>query len=67
MGSARRLKLGAVAILAAAVLGSSASAQASSERTPGLLDRAVLTATTVAKATGALEAIEGSLVYLGAK
>jgi cell wall-associated NlpC family hydrolase len=35
--------------------------------TPGLLDQAILTAVTAAKATGALEAIEGSLIYLGAK
>jgi len=45
----------------------SAPLRASSERTPGLFDQAVRTAVTVAKATGALEAIEGSLIYLGAK
>jgi cell wall-associated NlpC family hydrolase len=32
-----------------------------------LLDQAMLTAVTVAKASGALEALEGSLIYLGAK
>jgi cell wall-associated NlpC family hydrolase len=67
MGSARRLKLGAAAILTAAVLASGSPAQASSEKTPGLLDQAILTAVTTAKVTGALEAIEGSLVYLSAK
>jgi cell wall-associated NlpC family hydrolase len=67
MGSARRLKLGAVAILVVGALFSGTTAHASSERTPGLLDQAMLTAVTVAKASGALEAIEGSLIYLGAK
>jgi len=67
MGGGRRLKLGAGAILVVGALVSGAPAQASSEGTPGLFDQAMLTAVTVAKATGALEAIEGSLIYLGAK
>lgn len=88
--TARRLKLGTAAILAAAVLASGAHlapngsstalaktangeqapalpVQASDEGAPGLLDQAILTAVTAAKASGALEAIEGSLIYLGAK
>lgn len=67
MHAARRLKLGAGALLAVGALASGAPANASSEGTPGLLDRAILTAVTAAKATGALEAIEGSLIYLGAR
>jgi len=43
------------------------SARVSREGVPGLLDQAILTAIAAAKATGALEAIEGSLIYLGAK
>lgn len=35
--------------------------------TSGLAAQAILTAVTAAKATGALEAIEGSLIYLGAR
>jgi cell wall-associated NlpC family hydrolase len=54
-------------ILVAAGLSSGAPAQASGDGTPGLLDQAILTAVTAAKASGALEAIEGSLIYLGAK
>jgi cell wall-associated NlpC family hydrolase len=38
-----------------------------SSRASDLLDQAILTAVTAAKASGALEAIEGSLIYLGAK
>jgi cell wall-associated NlpC family hydrolase len=67
MCSARWLKLGAAAILAAAVLASAAPASTSAQPAPGLLDRVILTALTAAKATGAFEAIEGSLIYLGAK
>jgi cell wall-associated NlpC family hydrolase len=67
MGSARRLKLVAGVILAVGALVSSAPAQGSSQKAPGLFDQAMRTAVTVAKATGALEAIEGSLIYLGAK
>ena len=67
MCNARRLKLGAVAVLAIGALASGAPAQAASERPPGLLDQAILTAVTAAKASGALEAIEGSLIYLGAR
>jgi cell wall-associated NlpC family hydrolase len=37
------------------------------EETSGLLHQAILTAVAAAKASGALEAIEGSLIYLGAK
>lgn len=87
--SARGLKLGTAAILAAGVLASGThlapngsagvaraavgppsatlSAQVSQQGTSGLLDQAILAAVTAAKATGALEAIEGGLVYLGAK
>jgi cell wall-associated NlpC family hydrolase len=43
------------------------SALASEGSSSGLLDQAILTAVIAAKATGALEAIEGSLIYLGAK
>ncbi|HEY6550804.1 MAG TPA: hypothetical protein VIY71_06350 [Solirubrobacterales bacterium] len=67
MYSARRLKLGAVAILATGALASGTPVHASSERTPGLLDQAILAAFTAAKVSGTLEAIEGSLIYLGAK
>jgi cell wall-associated NlpC family hydrolase len=67
MGSARGLKLGVAAIVVAVGLCSSAPAQASGDGAPGLLDQAILTAVTAAKASGALEAIEGSLIYLGAK
>jgi cell wall-associated NlpC family hydrolase len=44
-----------------------APAATSAEAASGLLDQAILTAVTAAKASGALEAIEGSLIYLGAK
>ncbi len=67
MHAARRVKLGAIAILVVGALAPGAPASASSEGAPGLLDRAILTAVTAAKATGALEAIEGSLIYLGAR
>jgi cell wall-associated NlpC family hydrolase len=46
---------------------STASTSASGGGTSDLLDRAILTAVTAAKASGALEAIEGSLIYLGGK
>ncbi|HEV7400509.1 MAG TPA: hypothetical protein VGN84_09595 [Solirubrobacterales bacterium] len=46
---------------------SSSSFFASGDGTSALLDRAILAAVTAAKASGALEAIEGSLIYLGAK
>ncbi len=84
--TARRLRLGTAAILAAGVVASgthlapngSVAAEAraadshlsgaSSARAPSdLLDQAILTAVTAAKASGAFEAIEGSLVYLGAQ
>jgi cell wall-associated NlpC family hydrolase len=88
--TARRMKLGTAAILAAGVVASgthlapngsvaavakaadgpqstASSTRATAGGTPSLLDQAILTAVTAAKASGALEAIEGSLVYLGAK
>ena len=43
------------------------SPEASGERAPTLLRQAILTAVTAAKASGALKAIEGSLIYLGAQ
>jgi cell wall-associated NlpC family hydrolase len=88
--TARRLRLGTAAILAAGVVASgthlapngsvaaearaadspqpgTSSARASAGGTFNLLDQAILTATTAVKASGAFEAIEGSLVYLGAQ
>lgn len=86
--SARLLRLGTAAILAAGVLASGAhlapngpgdavaQAAAEPESSPraqagggasGLVDQAILAAVTAARATGALEAIEGSLIYLGAR
>ena len=88
--TARRLRLGTAAILAAGVVASgthlapngsvvgearaadnsrsgASSARASAGGTPDLLDQAILTTITAAKASGAFRALEGSLIYLGAK
>ena len=57
----------AILVACAMALSFASPAEAANDRPSSLLDQALLTALTAAKASGAFKAVEGSLVCLGAK